>query len=47
MAFPIFGSNPNVKFASAAAYFNNPNALTTGIGILSQSPPILKFWSDL
>jgi hypothetical protein len=30
-------------FDLAAAFFSIPNALTTGSGIRSLSPPILKF----
>jgi hypothetical protein len=30
----------------AAALFSTPKALTTGSGIRSRAPPILKFWID-
>ena len=47
IASAILWSRPNYLLAFAAAFFKAPNALITGIGILSRSPPILKFISDL
>ena len=46
MAFAIFGSSPYSRFALAAAFFRIPKARTTGTGIRSRSPPILKFIRD-
>jgi len=39
--------SPKFKLTIAVTFFRIPNDLTTGIGILSLSPPILKFYRDL
>ena len=47
IASAFFYSNPKLIFAIAAHFLRIPNALITGRGILSLSPPILKFIKDL
>ena len=46
IALAISGFKPNSRFALAADFFKIPNALITGTGIRSRSPPILKFYKD-
>ena len=47
IASAFFYSNPKFILAIAAHFLRIPNALITGRGILSLSPPILKFIKDL
>lgn len=46
-ALPILGSStPRSMLTLAAAPLSTPNARTTGSGMRSVGPPILKFWMD-
>jgi hypothetical protein len=40
-------SSPYLALTLAAAFLRTPNAFMSGSGILSCSPPMSKFWSDL
>ena len=47
IAYDISSSNPNSTLTLAIALFMIAKALISSKGILSPTPPILKFWRDL